>query len=313
MKQYARRSAFNFDDLQSFKMNQARLRMLFLGMTLMSSACTKSDRRTQSAASNENAPESNGGTKAQEASAPKASPKNSDSGTNARVFLEWPEDGSTLFANQKLRFGLSNLKLVPAGSELENPNAGHHHLLIDQGPMPKGQTIPMSPKHIHFGKAQVTGAAPMTPGEHQVTLQFANGAHVSYGAERAASYTFNVKEAPKKSGVRIENLENSKEPVPTLSSPLKLKFAVEGFTIRPAGEEIKDKTSGHHHIIIDGTYAELGETIPMDKTHIHYGKGQREAEIELSPGEHTITLQFADGAHRSYGEVMSRSYAVVVK
>lgn len=29
---------------------------------------------------------------------------------------------------------------------------------------------------------------------------------------------------------------------------------------------------------------------------LHYGKGQTEAEVTLPPGEHKITLQFADGA-----------------
>ena len=56
-----------------------------------------------------------------------------------------------------------------------------------------------------------------------------------------------------------------------------------------------------------------GETIPANETHIHYGKGQTEATIELSPGKHTLTLQFANGIHQSYGEAWSKTITVNVK
>ncbi len=51
----------------------------------------------------------------------------------------------------------------------------------------------------------------------------------------------------------------------------------------------------------------------MDETHIHFGKGQKETTITLSPGKHTLTLQFADGAHISYGKEMSKKISVNVK
>jgi len=41
--------------------------------------------------------------------------------------------------------------------------------------------------------------------------------------------------------------------------------------------------------------------VPTDAKHLHFGKGETQAQVTLPPGRHTLTLQFADGAHRSYG------------
>ncbi|MCB0336339.1 MAG: DUF4399 domain-containing protein, partial [Bdellovibrionales bacterium] len=97
----------------------------------------------------------------------------------------------------------------------------------------------------------------------------------------------------------------------TLSSPLQIKMGVKGMSVKPAGEIVEG--TGHHHLVIDGTSVEKGTVVPADETHIHFGKGQTETSLELKPGPHTLTLQFADGAHRSYGEAMSETIKVNVK
>ena len=53
--------------------------------------------------------------------------------------------------------------------------------------------------------------------------------------------------------------------------------------------------------------------IPFDNQHKHFGKGQTESEVVLPPGKYKLTLQFADGAHRSYGEQMRKTIEVTVK
>lgn len=83
--------------------------------------------------------------------------------------------------------------------------------------------------------------------------------------------------------------------------------------IRPADQDINDHTTGHHHIIIDGPAVPAGQVIPKDDTHLHFGKGQVEAEVPLKPGAHMLTLQLADGAHRSYGPALSKTIHVFVK
>ena len=55
------------------------------------------------------------------------------------------------------------------------------------------------------------------------------------------------------------------------------------------------------------------EVIPADDKHLHFGKGQTETMVKLPPGKHTLMLQFADGAHKSYGPGMSAKIEVTVK
>ena len=96
----------------------------------------------------------------------------------------------------------------------------------------------------------------------------------------------------------------------SVKSPVKVEMGVEGMEVRPAGELVAG--TGHHHILVNAEAMANGEVVPKDETHIHYGKGQTEAELELAPGEYTLTMQFADGMHRSYGPALSASIKVTV-
>ena len=98
-----------------------------------------------------------------------------------------------------------------------------------------------------------------------------------------------------------------------VGTTLKVKMGLSGMKICPANLETADKTCGHHHLIIDGTSVAEGQPISNDATHMHFGKGQTEADLTLTPGPHTLTLQFADFAHRSFGEKLSTSINVIVK
>lgn len=97
----------------------------------------------------------------------------------------------------------------------------------------------------------------------------------------------------------------------TVTDPAHLKFAVDGMRVAPAGDMTEG--TGHHHVLIDGKPLPKGEVVPANDHSIHYGKGQTEADIKLPPGDHTLTLQFADGAHRSYGPQWSQTITVHVK
>jgi len=97
----------------------------------------------------------------------------------------------------------------------------------------------------------------------------------------------------------------------SVSSPVHVVMGVGGMEIEPAGEVNEGK--GHHHVLINDPYVDKGVVVPTDETHIHFGKGQTETDLELEPGEYTLTLQFADGLHQSYGESMSASITVVVE
>ncbi len=95
-----------------------------------------------------------------------------------------------------------------------------------------------------------------------------------------------------------------------LKSPVKVQFGVEGMKVQAAGELVDG--TGHHHVVIDGKAIELGAVVPKDDKNLHFGKGETEAEIALTPGEHTLTMQFADGAHRSYGPTMAATIKVKI-
>lgn len=98
----------------------------------------------------------------------------------------------------------------------------------------------------------------------------------------------------------------------TVTSPFTAKFGVKGYEVVPASPDFEEGT-GHHHIIVDGDYMEKGSVIPFDATHLHYGKAQKEGEITLEPGTHTLTLQFANGKHVSYGKKFSSTITVNVE
>jgi hypothetical protein len=90
-----------------------------------------------------------------------------------------------------------------------------------------------------------------------------------------------------------------------------VQFGIEGMEVEPAGDLNEGK--GHHHVIINGTALDRGTMVPADSLNIHYGKGQTETELDLPKGEHTLTMQFADGYHQSYGEQMSATINVIVE
>lgn len=86
---------------------------------------------------------------------------------------------------------------------------------------------------------------------------------------------------------------------------------VEGMEVKPAGE-IKEN-SGHHHILVNTDSISQGSMVPfVDKKTYHFGKGQTEAEITLEKGEYEIELQFANGAHISYGPKLSSKIKIKV-
>lgn len=98
----------------------------------------------------------------------------------------------------------------------------------------------------------------------------------------------------------------------TVHSPFKVEMGVEGIGLDSAG--IIRQASGHHHILIDaGTSLNAGTVVPKDATHIHFGNAQTATELTLTPGKHTLTLQYADGIHRSYGEKLAASITVNVE
>ena len=109
----------------------------------------------------------------------------------AKVFIVGPADGATVGPEFVVNFGVEGIAIAPATET--TPNTGHHHLLIDGQPVPKGTVIPVSDTSLHFGKGQTETELTLPPGDHTLTLQFGDGAHRSYGPEWSKTITVHVK------------------------------------------------------------------------------------------------------------------------
>ena len=90
-------------------------------------------------------------------------------------------DGDTLTSPFYMEMGISGMEVEPKGESREG--FGHHHLLINDGPIDAGLVIIADSAHIHYGGGQTSDSVALSPGEYDLTLQFADGIHVSYGPD----------------------------------------------------------------------------------------------------------------------------------
>ena len=85
----------------------------------------------------------------------------------------------------------------------------------------------------------------------------------------------------------------------TVKSPVTVEFGLKGMGIAPAG--VKFDNTGHHHLLIDADMpADLTQPLAANEHVVHFGKGQTEAEVTLTPGKHTLQLVFADYTHTPF-------------
>lgn len=94
-----------------------------------------------------------------------------------------------------------------------------------------------------------------------------------------------------------------------VTSPVTVKFGIEGMEVAPAGTE--KEHSGHHHILINAKLADVSSPIPADDSHVHFGKAQTEGPIELKPGKHTLQLVLGDHNHIPHDPVVQSDVITV--
>lgn len=124
----------------------------------------------------------------------------------------------------------------------------------------------------------------------------------------AATATPAMEAAPAGAKVFFKNLKDGQ----TVTSPFKVEMGVSGIALDTAGS--MSPNTGHHHLLVDqGDSIPTGTVIPADSVHIHFGKAQTETTLTLAPGKHTLTLQLADGLHRSYGGQLATTITINVK
>jgi len=98
----------------------------------------------------------------------------------ATVFFENVRDGDALTNPVTIRFGVTNLEVVPAGVEAHG--SGHHHLLInvevDDDLL--ASALPADEQHRHFGGGQTEVTLELPPGTHTLQLLVGDHNHVPH-------------------------------------------------------------------------------------------------------------------------------------
>jgi Domain of unknown function (DUF4399) len=98
----------------------------------------------------------------------------------------------------------------------------------------------------------------------------------------------------------------------TVTSPVTVRFGLKGMGVAPAGIQLPD--TGHHHLLVDTGVPPLDKPIPADANHIHFGKGQTETTLPLSPGKHTLQLLLGDHLHVPHQPaIVSQQITITVK
>lgn len=82
----------------------------------------------------------------------------------------------------------------------------------------------------------------------------------------------------------------------TVGEKILVRFGLKGMGVAPAG--IQFPNTGHHHLLIDVTeMPDMSLPLPANDNIMHFGGGQTEAVIELTPGKHTLQLVLGDHLH----------------
>ena len=236
----------------------------------------------------------------------------------AVVYFVGIKDGATLPIKSTINFGLRNMGLAPAGTERDN--AGHHHLIVDAPTPPLNRPIPNDFNHLHFGAGQSEAEVSLTPGKHTLQLILGDKDHIPHNppvmSERITVTVVDSAQAamvasrtpsPPEASVYIANMTDGQY----IPSQAVVRFGVSNMGVAPAGVAVVN--TGHHHLLIDTPLPALDKPIPNDFNHLHFGVGQTEAHITLSPGTHTLQLLFGDENHVPHDPpVMSQPIKVIV-
>ena len=99
----------------------------------------------------------------------------------------------------------------------------------------------------------------------------------------------------------------------TVNGPIKIVLGLSGMGVAPAGIDFPN--TGHHHLLVDlENLPDLSKPIPANKNHIHFGKGQTEAILELPKGKRTLQLLMGNYLHIPHKEpVISEKITIFIK
>ena len=119
-----------------------------------------------------------------------------------------------------------------------------------------------------------------------------------------------MKRTPSPAGAKVFFIEPAVGA--TVTNPVTVIFGIEGMEVAPAGTD--KPNTGHHHVLIDTVLEDFESPIPADDMHKHFGKGQTETQLELTPGEHSLQLLLGDQDHIPHDPVVeSESITITVE
>lgn len=81
-----------------------------------------------------------------------------------------------------------------------------------------------------------------------------------------------------------------------VESPLLVQFGLRDMGVTAAGFDAPN--SGHHHLLVDmDELPDLRLPLPKTEQLLHFGGGQTETMLQLSPGKHTLQLVVGNHMH----------------
>ncbi|NQD36165.1 DUF4399 domain-containing protein [Permianibacter sp. IMCC34836] len=98
-----------------------------------------------------------------------------------------------------------------------------------------------------------------------------------------------------------------------IKGPVTVRFGLSGMGVAPAG--LDKENTGHHHLLIDmATLPALDQPLPATDQIKHFGGGQTETVLTLSPGKHTLQLLLGDKSHIPHQPtVLSKAITITVE
>jgi Domain of unknown function (DUF4399) len=87
----------------------------------------------------------------------------------------------------------------------------------------------------------------------------------------------------------------------TVKSPVHMKFGSEGITISPVPPDPITSVRpgiGHYHLGVEADCLASGtEIVKGTPQWVHFGKGDDQFDLQLTPGQHKLALQIGDDKH----------------
>ncbi len=151
----------------SFKRLTASVVMLSLGVA----AC---DKPTVEEAADEQPPAES----AHHSDAPETGLERTPSPPGARVFFITPADGAVVSNPVVIDFGIEGMSVAKAGDN--QPDSGHHHLLIDAELPDLNLPIPANANYVHFGDGRTSTEITLEPGQRTLRMLLGDHLHIPH-------------------------------------------------------------------------------------------------------------------------------------